>query len=77
MEVSLKSTTKIVEIVVNGVSIPARVWCGETANGVACHAYITRIAVARDEDASEFEADLKEHTAPTPEVAAIPLRFIL
>jgi hypothetical protein len=77
MEVSLKSTTKIVELLVDGVAIPARIWCGYTASGVACHAYITRIAVARDQDSSEFEADLKEHAAPTPDVAAIPLRMIL
>ncbi len=77
MEVQLRSTTKVVELVVGGARVPARVWEGVTANGVPCHAFITRIAVARDQDGAEFERDLAEQAAPSPEVAAIPLRLIL
>ncbi len=77
MKVELESTDKIVTLVVNGREVPARVWEGTTAKGIRCHAFITRIAVANGDDAGEFEADLKEQRAPSLEVAAIPLRFIL
>lgn len=77
MKVTLESTTKIVELSLNGQTLPARVWEGETAHGIRCHAYITQIAVAPDLDATEFEKDLQEHRKPTTAVEAIPLRLIL
>jgi hypothetical protein len=77
MTVTLESTTKIVELTLNGQTVPARVWEGRTANGVACHAYITRIAVAPDLDPTEFEKDLRQHRTPSADVAAIPLRLVL
>jgi hypothetical protein len=77
MIVTLESTTKIVRIIVDGREVPARVWEGHTANGIACHAYITRIAVAPELDAAEFERDLQEHRRPSPAIEAIPLRLIL
>lgn len=73
MKVTLESTTKIVEL--NGV--PARVWEGETESGVKVHAFITRIAVHKNDDASQFEKELKEQRAPSADVAAIPLRMII
>lgn len=77
MQVSLESTNKIVELEINGARVQARIWQGHTAKGIACHAYITRITVATGDDASEFDAELQEHAAPTPEVASIPLSMIL
>lgn len=77
MKVTLESTEKVVQIVVNGTSVPARIWEGKSKKGIACHAYITRIAVANNDDSSEFEKDLTEHKAPTAEIAQIPLRLIL
>ncbi len=77
MIVRLESTSKIVELLVNGQSVLARIWEGETAKGIKCHAYVTRIAVARQDDASEFALDLNECRAPSPEVEAIPLRLVL
>ena len=73
MEVQLVSTTKIVEL--NGVK--ARIWEGHTAGGVKCHAYITRIAVDRNDDATEFERELQEHTPPSVAIQAIPLSLII
>lgn len=74
MKITVESTTKTVEL--NGV--PARVWEGETASGIPVHCFITRIAVAREADCSEFERELQEHRPPVnPDVAAIPLRLIL
>lgn len=77
MRITLEPTTKIVELVVNGAAVPARVWEGKTDQGVPMHAYITRVAVAEDQDASAFERELLEQRKPTAEVAAIPARLIL
>lgn len=77
MRVTLTSTSKIVTIVVDGHEIPARIWEGETLNGVQCHAFITRIAAREGEDLDEFERELKEQRKPSWEVEAIPLRLIL
>lgn len=71
MRVTLTSTTKIVEV--DGVR--TRVWEGHTAAGIVCHAYIALIAADLDSDVSEFEADLVEHAAPSPDVAAFPSRL--
>lgn len=73
MKVQLESTTKIVEL--NGV--PARVWEGFTENGIAVHAFITRIAVHKNDDASQFEAELQEHAPPTPIIDSYPARLVL
>lgn len=77
MKVTLESTEKIVTLVIAGKDVPARVWEGETAAGVKCHAFITRIAVHELAEAGEFERDLHRHVAPSPALAAIPLRMIL
>lgn len=77
MKVMLESTTKIIQLTLDGQTLPARVWEGTTEHGIRCHAYITRIAVAKDLDASQFERELQEHRSPTPAIEAIPLRLIL
>jgi hypothetical protein len=77
MIVTLHSTEKVVTLVIDGVRVPARIWEGKTAAGIACHAYITRIAVHEKADATEFEKELEEQAKPTAEVEAIPLRLIL
>jgi hypothetical protein len=76
MLVQLESTTKIVEVTINGQTLPARVWEGTTAMGVPCHAFITCIAVANDADQSQFERELIEQKPPSEEVAGIPMRMI-
>ena len=73
MKVTLESTTKIVNL--SGVD--CRLWEGVTAAGVKCHAYIPRIAVHEDDDATEFEKELKEQRKPSAALDAIPLRMIL
>jgi hypothetical protein len=77
MKVTLENTSKIVELVVNNVAVPARVWEGVTAHGIRVHAYITRIAVHEDDDAAEFERDLAEQRRPTAALDAIPSRLIV
>lgn len=75
MKVTLTSTEKIVTL--NGV--PARVWEGETDTGIQCHAFVTRIAVDRndEEGCAQFAAELQENRPPRPELAVYPLRMIL
>ena len=73
MKIQMHSTTKIVEL--NGV--PARIWEGVTEGGVECHVYVTRVAVHKDDDASEFKKELQEHAPPSINVQAIPLRLII
>jgi hypothetical protein len=73
MTITISSTTKVVKV--NGVD--ARVWEGETAAGVKIHCFITRIGVAQGQDTTQFETELEEQRAPSPEVEAIPLRMIL
>ena len=78
MRITLESTDKIVELELpSGAVVPARIWEGVTANGIACHAYITRIAVANQDDAAEFDRDLAEQRRPTVPVQAIPARLII
>ena len=62
MKMTIESTSKLV--VINGV--PARVWQGKSERGVPLVCCITRIAVDKDADNSQFESELQEHAAPTP-----------
>jgi len=73
VKVTLESTSKIVEV--NGV--PCRIWQGETESGIPVHAFITRIAVHKDADASQFERELQTCRAPSADVQAYPMRIIL
>jgi hypothetical protein len=73
MEITLRHTDKIVEL--NG--IPARIWEGQTANGIPIHAFITRIAVLNGDDQTQFEAELQVASAPSVAVQAIPLRLLI
>lgn len=74
MNVQLHSTDKVVTL--NGV--PARIWEGITENGIEVHAFITRIAVHKDNDASQFEKELSEQHAPaSDDIQAYPSRLII
>lgn len=73
MKATLESTSKIVTM--NG--IPCRIWEGKTESGIPFHAYIVRVAVAPNQDNSQFEKELTETAVPSAEVAAIPMRMIL
>jgi hypothetical protein len=78
MTVTLENTTRIVELIVDGHPVQARVWEGVTGEGIPCHAFITRIAVHNNDNAAEFERDLKRQRDPSPALAAaIPLRMVI
>jgi hypothetical protein len=73
MKLTIENTTQIVHI--NG--IPARVWEGVSERGVKVQCLVTRIAVHKDEDCTQFETELAEQRPPSAETAAFPLRMIL
>jgi len=80
MIVTLESTTKIVTLVTAAGEVDARIWEGTTASGIAVHAFITRIAIDKDDHvaARQFAFELRECRHPSPVVdAAYPLRMIL
>jgi hypothetical protein len=64
MILTVHSTTKIVKL--NGID--CRIWEGHTASGLAVHCFIARVALHEDLDASEFERELQECSAPSIEV---------
>jgi hypothetical protein len=79
MKITIESTTSIVEID-NAQQRPAlqcRVWEGVTERGVKVQVLVTRIAVHKDDDVSQFEEELREMRAPTNNAPAFPLRMIL
>lgn len=73
MEIQLTQTSKIVSL--NGV--PARIWEGVTSSGIPIHAFITRIAVNKDEDCGQFEAELQQEIPPSTDVASYPLFLLI
>jgi hypothetical protein len=76
MIITIESTNAIVHV--NGIE--HRLWRGKTERGVEVTALISRLAVAMDQDQSQFEAELQERPAPKAEdggVEAIPLRLLL
>ena len=79
MKVTLTSTSKILMLKPGLLAdgIPARVWEGETESGIKVHAYITRVAVGKNENTQQFEIELQQCNVPSPEVQAIPTRLIL
>lgn len=75
MKVLLESTSKIVDLN-NGVQ--ARLWEGTTDTGIEVHAFITRIAVDKDADTTQFERELQEQKPPRAQLAdAYPARMFL
>lgn len=61
MKVTLESTDKVVTLHVGADGdVPACIWEGHTESGIRVHAFITRIAVHKDADNSQFERELHE-----------------
>jgi hypothetical protein len=84
MKITLENTDKIVELIVNGTAVPARVWQGATEDGIPVQAFITRIAPEISKSHPEidrltraFDEQLRRQADMRPSVEAIPLRLIL
>jgi hypothetical protein len=75
VKATIESTEQMV--MVNGV-VPARVWEGRTEGGVPFFALITRVAVHKDADCSQFSRELEEHGPARPEALVVfPARMVL
>jgi hypothetical protein len=84
MKITIESTSKIVDLVVDGHDVSARVWEGISEAGVPVICFITLITAdvaltdpRVDELLAEFTRDLESVRAPTPAAQTIPLRLIL
>jgi hypothetical protein len=78
MKIHIEPTSRIIEVVVDGAAVPARVWEGHTDNGIAVICCVTRIAARVEADRTELEQALD----PMPEPSfdgrqAFPARLIL
>ena len=60
MQITMVSTNHLTEI--DGVAV--RLWEGETLRGTKCNVFVHRLAVAKDDDCSQFEQELKEQLEP-------------
>lgn len=81
MKITIESTSKVVDLVVEGRIVPARIWQGTTDTGIPVHCFITRIAPTVPNPSAEvtrdFERELQSCRTPTAELGPIPMRFIL
>jgi hypothetical protein len=77
MTITLTPTTRLVDVVTAQGTVQARIWEGETASGIAVVAMITRIAVAKTDDLTEFGRELQEQRPPSPAAEAFPARMVL
>lgn len=77
MRIHIEPTTRIVDVVGTAGIVPARVWEGETDNGIAITVLVTRIAARIDADRSELERTLEEQHPPSIHADAWPNRLIL
>jgi len=77
MKITIESTAKIVHLTYNGQVMPARIWEGHTASGIPVHAFIIRVGAPRQARLTEFERELTEHRAPSPEIESYQSRMVL
>lgn len=77
MKITIESTKQVVTLTIDGATVPARLWEGRTESGIPVVCFVTLIRAPHDEDLREFERELEEHRAPSPETRAIPLRFVM
>ena len=60
MQIPIKST----DILTHIDGVPVRLWEGVTGQGVACKVFVHRLAVHNDDDADQFERELREQIEP-------------
>jgi len=73
MKATVESTIKKVNL--NGLE--TRIWEGHTDKGVPFVMFVALVRVECTADDREFERDLTQHKAPSPEASAISPRMIL
>jgi hypothetical protein len=70
MKIMIEST----EVLTRLDNVPVRLWEGATEDGIPCKVFVHRIAVANEQDASTFDAELETKMPPG---RYIPLSLIL
>lgn len=71
MKITIESTDKIAWL--DGVEARK----ARPTRASRCTANVTRIAVDKDADTSQFERELHECVAPRPDLMFIPMRMVL
>jgi hypothetical protein len=78
LKLHIEPTSRIIDVVVDGAAVPARVWEGHTDNGIPVLCCVTRVAARVDHDRSELDRALAEVADPSPSsYEAFPSRLIL
>jgi hypothetical protein len=69
VKVTVENTSSIVELEINGVRVPARLWEGTTETGIPVACFITRISPQTHDAAvnAAFARELQEQRKPTLE----------
>lgn len=73
MKITIESTAAITYL----NDVPCRLWEGQTESGIQVQCLITRVAVHKSQDQSQFELELSEQRAPSLGPMVFPLRMIL
>lgn len=75
MKITIEATETLTEI--DGV--PVRLWQGVTDSGIFCKVFVHRIAVHKDANTAELDAELKSVDAPRggPNYVPLPLALVL
>lgn len=61
MRVIAEPTPEVVLLEINGADVPARVWSGQTAGGIAVDLFVLSVAPTRAEDSDALRAELPEY----------------
>lgn len=81
MKIIIENTDKILQLKSQSGEVPARVWEGETENGIKVICFVTRLLVKKgqsEEIYKQFERELKKTPkASSRAVQAFPLRLFL
>lgn len=79
MKITLESTDRILDVTTHDriSETKARIWEGETADGIKVFALILEIAVHKSEDQEPFEAELLAAKHREPTAIPWPLRFFI
>lgn len=77
MKVTLESTEKMIQLVVNGTRVDTRLWQGATVSGIPVVAFVIRIATPVAADQAEFQRELFETAPLRPDIEAIPSRLVI
>jgi hypothetical protein len=70
MKIEIVATPHVTKI----GGVPVRLWEGTTESGIPCKVFVHRVAVHRDQDSAQFDAELAEQL---PVGVQIDLRQIL